>query len=147
MIFLVTLNEAVKSMRAELGISQQEFATRLGLSIRAIVNYEKDRTPEGPMLARLHQFAAKNGFKEQAYLFWDAMTKELGETGINKIAEVWNLAVQARRNWVAELPGTSREKVPDLIEKIIEICVEIHPTLAWSHEEMRKFQKKQAKKK
>ena len=134
-------------MRSTLGISQQEFATRLGLSIRAIVNYEKDRTPQGSILARLHQFAAKHGFKEQAYLFWDAMTKELGEIGINRIAEIWNLSNQGLKHWHGGQPGLDRNKVPDVLTQIRQICVEIHPTLAWSHEELEKRQKAEKRKK
>ncbi len=88
--------------------------------------------------------AIKQGISQ---VIWDAMTKELGETGINKIAEVWNLAVQARKNWHGGQPGLSRENVPELIDKIIAICVDIHPALAWHHEEARKHEERGWKKK
>ena len=40
------LIDAVKGLRAHFGESQQAFATRFGLSIRSVANYEKNRKPE-----------------------------------------------------------------------------------------------------
>ena len=51
------LNTAVKELRNALGLSQQAFATQLGLSIRAVVNYEKNRAPTARALAQLEQLA------------------------------------------------------------------------------------------
>jgi transcriptional regulator with XRE-family HTH domain len=47
------LATAIKGLRAQYGDSQQAFAARMGLSIRAIANYEKDRVPTLSVLAKL----------------------------------------------------------------------------------------------
>jgi transcriptional regulator with XRE-family HTH domain len=70
--------ESVKSLRHSLGLSQQAFATKLGLSIRAVVNYEKDRAPSAKALARLEKLATDNEEPALARIFRDALGKELG---------------------------------------------------------------------
>jgi transcriptional regulator with XRE-family HTH domain len=72
------LNAAVKELRRALGLSQQAFATQLGLSIRAVVNYEKDRSPTARALAQLEQLASDNDHPELAHIFRDALGNELG---------------------------------------------------------------------
>jgi len=72
------LNTAVKELRRALGLSQQIFATQLGLSIRAVVNYEKDRAPTARALAQLEQLASHSSHPELARIFRDALGNELG---------------------------------------------------------------------
>ena len=72
------LNTAVKELRNALGLSQQAFATQLGLSIRAVVNYEKNRAPTARALAHLEQLASDNHHPELARIFRDALGNELG---------------------------------------------------------------------
>ena len=72
------LNVAVKQLRSALGLSQQAFATQLGLSIRAVVNYEKNRVPTARALAQLEQLASDNDYPELARIFRDALGNELG---------------------------------------------------------------------
>ncbi len=50
---------AIKQLRADLGDSQQAFATRLGLSIRAIANYEASRRPTISVLEQLVSIAGE----------------------------------------------------------------------------------------
>jgi transcriptional regulator with XRE-family HTH domain len=71
------LAEAIRRLREITGDSQQAFATRLGLSIRALVNYEKDRTPNPRALAALARLATKSGQPELAQFFWKALPAEL----------------------------------------------------------------------
>lgn len=71
------LNEAVKKLREKTGDSQQAFATRLRLSIRAIVNYEKDREPSPRALAAMARLAAEYHEYELANLLWSALPEEL----------------------------------------------------------------------
>jgi transcriptional regulator with XRE-family HTH domain len=70
--------EAVRELRKHVGESQQVFATRLGLSIRALANYEKDRAPTGRALAALAQAAAEAGRHDLSYEFMRVLAKELG---------------------------------------------------------------------
>ena len=74
----LNLNAAVKELRRTLGLSQQAFATQLGLSIRAVVNYEKDRAPTARALAQLEKLASDSEHPELARIFRDALGSELG---------------------------------------------------------------------
>jgi transcriptional regulator with XRE-family HTH domain len=69
---------AVKRLRQHLGESQQAFANRLGLSIRAIANYEKDRRPTGMALASLARAASLAGKQDLTNEFMNALLEELG---------------------------------------------------------------------
>jgi transcriptional regulator with XRE-family HTH domain len=72
------LVKAVRNLRARLGDSQQAFANRLGVSIRAVANYEKDREATGKALLELKNLADANGLVEEARAFEDALSRELG---------------------------------------------------------------------
>jgi transcriptional regulator with XRE-family HTH domain len=72
------VNEAVKKLRASLGLSQQRFATELGLSIRAIVNYEQNRVPSARALAQMESLAGRTQLPELAYDFGRALAGRLG---------------------------------------------------------------------
>jgi len=71
------VNTAVKRLRESVGLSQQAFATELGLSIRSIANYERDRVPEREVLVRLVGFAMKHQQPRLAQVFSDAMIADL----------------------------------------------------------------------
>jgi len=71
------LQEAVRELRAATGDSQQSFAQRLGLSMRAIANYEKDRAPNSPALYRLAKLARQVGRPDLAQIFSSALSEEL----------------------------------------------------------------------
>lgn len=72
-----TVVKAVRTLREQLGESQQAFAARLGLSIRAIANYEKDRRPTGVALAALARAAEDAGQLRLTYTFVNALIEEL----------------------------------------------------------------------
>lgn len=69
---------AVLSLRKALGDTQQAFATRLGLSMRAIANYESGRAPTGKALAQMMNLAHSRGLDSLARAFQDAISGELG---------------------------------------------------------------------
>ncbi len=71
------VSTAVKRLRESAGLSQQAFATAMGLSIRAVANYEKDRTPEREVLVRFMVFAMKHNQPKLANIFSAATTKDL----------------------------------------------------------------------
>ena len=73
----------VRALRKKLGESQQKFAIRLGLSLRAIANYEKDRRPTGMALAALSRAAEETGASDLKYLFMQALIDELGLKNID----------------------------------------------------------------
>jgi transcriptional regulator with XRE-family HTH domain len=73
----VNPDEAVRSLRQHIGESQQAFATRLGLSIRAIANYEAGRRPTGYALRALEAAAQDADRPELAAVFRAALADEL----------------------------------------------------------------------
>lgn len=77
----MNLISAVRTLRQRLGESQQAFASRLGLSIRAIANYEKNRKPTGKALAALARVAQAAGEAELANQFLTALAEEMGPLG------------------------------------------------------------------
>jgi len=84
--------EAVRELRQHLGDNQQGFAVRLGLSVRAIANYEAGRAPEAAVLVTLLRLA--------------------------KSAEQQHLALQFARQLVAAL-GLDRGEL-GLLTKVLE---------------------------
>jgi transcriptional regulator with XRE-family HTH domain len=68
---------AVRELRQHFGESQQAFANRLGLSIRAIANYEKDRRPTGMALVSLARAALVAGKRDLTNTFMTALMNEL----------------------------------------------------------------------
>lgn len=63
------ITEAVRALRLRLKESQQAFATRLGISIRGLVNYEKDREPPLALLLKLAAVARESGDANLADIF------------------------------------------------------------------------------
>ena len=63
------LTEAVKALRARLNESQQAFATRLGISIRGLANYEKERDTPLALLLKLAAVAREAGDEKLAEVF------------------------------------------------------------------------------
>jgi transcriptional regulator with XRE-family HTH domain len=74
----VTIHEAVRSLRKDLGKTQQVFATELGMSISSLVNYERDRIPEPKQLCRFFWAARDAGREDLAQIFKKAILKSLG---------------------------------------------------------------------
>jgi transcriptional regulator with XRE-family HTH domain len=69
---------AVRALRQHFGESQQAFANRLQLSIRAIANYEKDRRPAGTALVSLARAASNAGKQDLTNAFMNALVDDLG---------------------------------------------------------------------
>jgi len=69
--------DAIRALRVELGLTQQQFAARLGLTSRAIQRYEAGRIPSSEGLAQLVKIAAEAGLPDVAKLFAAALLREL----------------------------------------------------------------------
>lgn len=68
---------AVRELRSSLGDTLQAFATRLGLSISAIANYERGREPTGKALYSLERLARAHGRYDLASVFAKALAVEM----------------------------------------------------------------------
>ena len=75
---LVTVNQAVRALRKHVRKTQQIFATELGMSISALNNYERLRTPEPKQLIALQFAAHEAGRDDLAYVFSKAAGESLG---------------------------------------------------------------------
>jgi transcriptional regulator with XRE-family HTH domain len=94
---IMDLTQAVRELRTLTGETQQSFAQRLGLSLRAINNYEKDRAPNSPALFRLAKLARQVGRLDLAQVFSSALSAELQEVvePMTKEERIWSSVVLA----------------------------------------------------
>ena len=76
----VTVPEAVRKLRATYDAeSQQAFATRLGMSIASIANYETgERKPDGASAIKLARAAAAKGLPEIQRVFDEIIRDAMG---------------------------------------------------------------------
>src|ERR1700693_2354223 len=74
---IMDLTQAVRELRTLTVETKQSFAQRLGLSLRAINNYEKDRAPNSPALFRLAKLARQGGPFDLATCFSSGPSAEL----------------------------------------------------------------------
>jgi transcriptional regulator with XRE-family HTH domain len=82
--------KAIRSLRAALRETGDQFAKRLGTSLRAVGNYEKDRTPTPAILYKLAKIASEAERPDLARIFSDAFQSKAGgrvldvEEGLHK---------------------------------------------------------------
>ena len=79
------LSQAVRSLRHELGLSQQEFANRLTIAVRTVARWENNQPPRGRVLVDLAQLADGKGLTRISRQFLNALQRELG--GVNTQTE------------------------------------------------------------
>jgi transcriptional regulator with XRE-family HTH domain len=101
---LVTINQAVRDLRKRLDLSQQAFATRLGLSISAIQNYEKERKPDARALYALMMHAQRSGRPDLENVFRTELGRELNAKSSAEMDYMLNtMALEGLRNRLREL--------------------------------------------
>jgi transcriptional regulator with XRE-family HTH domain len=69
---------AIKELRAHHAETQHEFAARIGLSRRAIANYEGNRVPTLSVLAKLAQVALQAKRRDLQDVFAESISKQIG---------------------------------------------------------------------
>jgi transcriptional regulator with XRE-family HTH domain len=72
------LSARIKELRKIAGESQQAFATRLGISIRALANYEKSKVPGAKALIQLANAALALKEMEMAEAFFGELAIQTG---------------------------------------------------------------------
>src|SRR4051794_24064080 len=77
MSLLMNVHSAVRTLRSEVGLSQQAFANKLGLAVRTIANYEKDRVPHAVHLAALAELSREINNVYLARVFEDVLAVQL----------------------------------------------------------------------
>jgi transcriptional regulator with XRE-family HTH domain len=126
------LATAVKKLRAALNMSQQAFANELGLSIRAIANYEKDRIPEPKVLARLQQLAMKHRLYELNAAFHAALMFDVGLPAWFGISSEFESSDVFRLTYalikvLEEEELTDKEKIAVALRLLYRIVSELDP--------------------
>ena len=104
------LKGAVRDLRAQYGETQQRFADRLKISLRALANYEADREPTGRALYQLSRAAREIGRIDLADAFSDALAQELGLSPVVSFPAVATVAnpiglTRTPVDYVAPPPG------------------------------------------
>jgi transcriptional regulator with XRE-family HTH domain len=75
----MSVSQFVRDLRAAQGESQQAFSTRLGISIRALANYESGyREPDGKALAALARSAKQAGREDLEDMFFQMLERSHG---------------------------------------------------------------------
>lgn len=129
------LPEAVRQLRTVTRETQQSFAQRLSLSIRAITNYEKDRAPNDAALFRLAKLSRQVGRPDLAQVFSAALSQQLQEVvePMTKEERVWSAVVLAllRHRDVMQWPRLGHCLVQEL-EKLVrrQDATEVEPLAA-----------------
>jgi transcriptional regulator with XRE-family HTH domain len=72
----LSVSAAVRELRTALGLTQQALADRVGVSARAIANYEKNRTPTLKILYRLAGMATEAGRSDIAQVMNQALARQ-----------------------------------------------------------------------
>jgi len=79
----MTVSEAVLTLRSAVGLTQERFAKRVGVSHKTIARYETDQPPGGNVLIRLAGISLGERHPELAEVFWDAYRDELLSSGVD----------------------------------------------------------------
>jgi transcriptional regulator with XRE-family HTH domain len=70
----------IRLIRKRLKLTQQQFASELGVAISSAVRWESTREPALPELASIYRFVCDRGMVEQAKPLKNALEKRLGLT-------------------------------------------------------------------
>jgi transcriptional regulator with XRE-family HTH domain len=109
-------------LRTVTGETQQSFAQRLGVSMRAVTNYEKNRAPNDVALFRLAKLARQVGRTDLAQIFSAALSNELQEVvePMTKEEKVWSAVILAllRHRDQTDWPGIAHSLVKQL-QKVV----------------------------
>lgn len=62
---MANTTQEIKNLRRHLTDSQQAFSNRLGVSVRAVANYEAGRTPNAAVLFKLASLAHQCGHESE----------------------------------------------------------------------------------
>jgi transcriptional regulator with XRE-family HTH domain len=102
------VNEAVAALRQHARQSQQLFATRLGMSIATLQNYEKNRTPEPKQLLALQREAQATGRSDLQKVFERELASSLA---LSQDDAVFVVTDRFEKTATAALLGAIRPRV------------------------------------
>lgn len=132
-----SLQEAVRALRHSFGDTQDEFARRLGVSVRSVLNYELDKPPRGMRLLQLMQLSQSQNLPDLANIFADhslaniripVPTSECARLilSVNQLDfEITQVEARMGRQLAAEVFPKIRQRlelVHAALERFVKIC-------------------------
>lgn len=91
--------EAVKSLRQAMGLSQQQFSDRLGVTVRTVARYELEKPPSGKTLLRFANVAEGVGRPDLKRIFGKAWITE-GASDYFASTDISQAATANLLNWL-----------------------------------------------
>lgn len=100
------VSRRIRARRTELGISQQEAASRDGISVRVAAKYETEIPPSGPDLATLEKLARALDVSP-AWLLYGVgeHSAEIGEAMLAQLRGLGVMPTESEVAWVTSAPN------------------------------------------
>lgn len=100
------VSRRIRARRTELGISQQEAASRAGISVRVAAKYETEIPPSGPDLATLEKLARALDVSP-AWLLYGVgeHSAEIGEAMLAQLRGLGVMPTESEVAWVTSAPN------------------------------------------
>jgi transcriptional regulator with XRE-family HTH domain len=100
------VSRRIRARRTELGLSQQEAASRAGISVRVAAKYETEIPPSGPELATLEKLARALDVSP-AWLLYGVgeHVAEIGEAMLTQLRGLGVLPTEDEVAWVTSAPN------------------------------------------
>lgn len=138
------VQEAMRELRSQLGISQEKLARQLDLTLKTISRYETVKPPTGKVLTKLHDLAANAGRSDLAKVFGLAAAEaELGTRFRLPVTTEEFYLERAFQRCVFEHPNARAAKtIKNLLKPYID---KIHEEDLYALDELQRQMKMQTK--
>ena len=73
----MTVQDALRELRHEMGLSQESFARKLGTTLRTVSRFERETPPRGKRLVELAVLATEADRLDLRLVFLEALTRQL----------------------------------------------------------------------
>ncbi len=94
---------ALLRLRQHLGLSQERFAAKVGLSEASVVRFEIYSDPGPKSLVRLADLARSVGLADVASVLDDAIARRFGAVAPGRVAELVKAQASAQSTWPPQL--------------------------------------------
>jgi transcriptional regulator with XRE-family HTH domain len=118
---LPPLSLAVKALRLRAGLTQQAFASKLGIALVSVARYETGREPTGKAISALYRLANEMNRHDLAKLFQERLATEISQESSRQLPQIYNLACEAEEN----LMNGEKEKALESLHKLITFTAEV----------------------
>ena len=109
----------IRARRTELGISQQEAASRAGISVRVAAKYETEIPPSGPDLATLEKLAGTLGVSPAWLLYGVGGDATIGAAVLEQIRALGVVPTETELQWVTSAPNFHRMDALGVVQAIL----------------------------